>query len=483
MTSLFAIPFNDIILFFHKNNIAISPDKTQIYTKLWQLIQVNGLTNVPSSIVDWITAYNLSMDQIILSQCKTTEILLASDIDLLSLTNKLSLSVPDKHRIIRILGYLGLLINDMSVFDSLPYDVIQLITHNLDYRSLFSLCKVSKGLHDYYKSGKVEQTLKLKIGSRYNLKELEFICQLRTRGGGISANNNAIFVPNQKGDVYIINSFAPFPFNVGLHNIIQTVCTREDLFSLTRDGHIYVTYVGDLHGTRYTVDLDNVIQILDTYNHTLIPELHDINQIMIGYEYEYDIFALTNYGAVFSIKETSEWHIKIFDTLNDKIQQISTSPNHMLLLNSKGQVYARGRNNNMQLGFGDNKCRDKIELIPGLNNIISVSAGLNNSLALTSDGEIYVFGQFYSMPCIVPNLKSIVQIQISGGMYDWNKLYNSVVLTNDGRVIKFKSDGSHYMVDHGVCEIFYNSKILVKRTNDDRIKIDSNLPSIVKLPK
>ena len=105
MTSILAIPFNDVIMFLRSRDIDTFSDREQAYLKLWNLIQADTLTNIPLSIADWIIAYNLAIQQVLLPQYKTSEILLTNHTNLLSLATKLTLLSVDKQRIIRILSY------------------------------------------------------------------------------------------------------------------------------------------------------------------------------------------------------------------------------------------------------------------------------------------------------------------------------------------------------------------------------------------
>jgi alpha-tubulin suppressor-like RCC1 family protein len=76
------------------------------------------------------------------------------------------------------------------------------------------------------------------------------------------------------------------------------------------------------------------------------------------------------------------------------IVEVSVGFNHSLALTNDGRVYAFGKNDKGQLGI--NSKEDNIfepTLIPGLNNVISVLASKNYSFVLTSEGDVYVFGE------------------------------------------------------------------------------------------
>ncbi|MDR2639163.1 MAG: hypothetical protein LBC09_04935, partial [Helicobacteraceae bacterium] len=61
---------------------------------------------------------------------------------------------------------------------------------------------------------------------------------------------------------------------------------------------------------------------------------------------------------------------------------------YSLALDKEGKVYATGWNGYGQLGLGDKTDRDKFTQISSLKDkkIVAISAGYDNSLALTSDG-------------------------------------------------------------------------------------------------
>lgn len=65
---------------------------------------------------------------------------------------------------------------------------------------------------------------------------------------------------------------------------------------------------------------------------------------------------------------------------------------HALLLSLTGQVYGYGFNNCGQLGLGNYEHCDQWTIIPNLNNVIKIAAGINHSLFLTADEKIYACG-------------------------------------------------------------------------------------------
>src|SRR5689334_10532285 len=143
MTSFKEVPYSDIkdLLITNKQEVPVNEDEA--YSKAWNLIKNNPGINVSSLfIADFIIAYNLSLQGIQANSYKTSSILLARDADLQLLSNALHLPSVDKERIIRILGYLGLLDNDTDIFDTLPLEVLERVISELDCKSIKLICQI-----------------------------------------------------------------------------------------------------------------------------------------------------------------------------------------------------------------------------------------------------------------------------------------------------------------------------------------------------
>ena len=167
MLNFMNIPFADINLFLQQN-IADRPIDTQVYSPLWQLILANydnilsgkidkdqaytfawdlildkHVITAPPSINNWITAYNLKCNGSSISTYKTSEILLSPDQQLTDLSPEIN-----KEHIIRILGYLDKLDNDMNVFDLLPLEILRYILLLLERKTIkylhYVLCNARK---------------------------------------------------------------------------------------------------------------------------------------------------------------------------------------------------------------------------------------------------------------------------------------------------------------------------------------------------
>src|SRR5688572_30193003 len=114
------VPYSDIIKLLQQYGQAVNEDKNKNYERVWNLIIKGSIVTSSEAIVDYIIAYNLSLQGFISPIYKTSTILLSEDLKPLIKI----LGTSDKSRIIRILSYLNVLDNDMSIFDTLPDDAL-----------------------------------------------------------------------------------------------------------------------------------------------------------------------------------------------------------------------------------------------------------------------------------------------------------------------------------------------------------------------
>src|SRR5437870_5653543 len=149
MQSITAIPSDDIVSFLQSNNIPLSSNVRQNYLTAWNLLRSNAYQSAPSSIADWIIASNLATSNIHLPSMKLLDILAMSDVNLTNLTTELTLPIIDKERFIHILRYSNALLDDISILENLPNDVIFTILTNLDCKSILLMCRLSSNLSNF----------------------------------------------------------------------------------------------------------------------------------------------------------------------------------------------------------------------------------------------------------------------------------------------------------------------------------------------
>ncbi|QNK59170.1 X2-like carbohydrate binding domain-containing protein [Paenibacillus sp. PAMC21692] len=164
---------------------------------------------------------------------------------------------------------------------------------------------------------------------------------------------------------------------------------------------------------------------------------------------EGDVYA---FSGIFQELGDEEEPIALFENL-PAIASISASGEHALLLSEAGDVYGWGYNQFGQLGSEPASEQDYYVIAPvkieGLSGIKAVAAGGVHSLALTEDGEVYVFGRndfgqlgverspspnasnYLAVPALLENIPEIAAIAAGPG--------HSLLLTADGDVLSFGS--------------------------------------------
>ena len=207
MTPLIDIPLYDIKFFLTLNNKPISVKIDDIYSTALDFINSNIVSSAPPSVTDWIITYNLLSQKINIPIYKTSEILFSQDKDLKDLTNLLTLPNIDKERIIRILGYLKVLNNDINIFETLPREILINIINKLDYKSIFLICKISKNFTKFCEL-KLDTLLKQKLYKEtklltdtYNREELIGLCRLHSTKHISIGMNHSLILKNIKVNV------------------------------------------------------------------------------------------------------------------------------------------------------------------------------------------------------------------------------------------------------------------------------------------
>ena len=131
------IPQEDIKAFLLANQ---HPITSNMYSDAWDLMQKNNTVHVIPAISDYLISQNLSQQDILnLPMYKLSKILLSSTEDLPQLGQLVNIN---KESIIRILGYINHLENDMNIFDIIPSDISSSIINKLDIYSVKMICEI-----------------------------------------------------------------------------------------------------------------------------------------------------------------------------------------------------------------------------------------------------------------------------------------------------------------------------------------------------
>lgn len=394
------------------------------------------LTSFPKSVIDWIIALNLVTNKTVIPNNKSSSILFANDKDLIILAQKLNLHEVNKERILRILKYLGKLENDMSVYDMFPEEIILNVLRNLDCKDIFLTCNYSQRFSNLCGSNNFLQLMRRKITestgfltNEYGLEQLKNICRID---------------PRRKH--YLITR--------GARVAILDLNGQLHVYGENTEGQLGLGHNNDIQGNMVTVSgINNIVQasyghnhslILDSFGHVYATGESNYGKLGLGKLDESNIATLgleNNLGPIIDDEQSINAYTLIPGSNN--IISVSTSGNHSLLLTSEGKVYSFGLGSSGQLGLGDYEDRYIPELIPELHNIVQISAGLLHSLALTANGNVYSFGinnrgqlgapiNRRANPVLISGLNNI--IQVSAGAY------HSLVLTSDGQVLSFGSN-------------------------------------------
>lgn len=181
----------------------------------------------------------------------------------------------------------------------------------------------------------------------------------------------------------------------GFYDVVSISCSQYQIAALKRDGTLWISgkmyeTSSSLLGTQDSNDLDNPTQVTD---------ITDIDVMASGY-------------------------------------------NHILFLKKDGTVWGMGNNQYGQLGNGVAISRNIPVKVKGLRNVRNIDAnGYYHSMALINDGSIRVWGnevkshidgEFSSIPKVVPGINNVVSIT---GNYT-----NYAVLKEDGTVWNWGPD-------------------------------------------
>jgi alpha-tubulin suppressor-like RCC1 family protein len=187
---------------------------------------------------------------------------------------------------------------------------------------------------------------------------------------------------------------------------------------------------------------------------TLIPDLIDITAI---FAYGFSSMALNRHGEVyefgffyadFGYSETGDIIADNHPTPHllelKKIVTISLGLANGLFLDSEGQVYGCGENNNYSLGLASNQVRYPLTLINHLEKIVSISATRNYSLFLNDQGMVFMLGDLRGETRYSGDLKTIYPILLPG----FHNIISTMFLTTLD-VIGLDNQGKIWKLDYG----------------------------------
>jgi alpha-tubulin suppressor-like RCC1 family protein len=166
------------------------------------------------------------------------------------------------------------------------------------------------------------------------------------------------------------------------------------------------------------------------------------------------------------------------------VTQIAASNNHTLALTSTGQLYAFGENRYGQLGSAINNNSlapnptPTLVALPGASGLVTqIAAGANHSLAVTSTGQLYAFGDNYSGQLGSATNSTTVEP---------NPTPTLVALPGaSGPVIKIAAGASHSLAVTSTGQLFafgYNYDGQLGSATNNKISEPNPTPTLVALP-
>lgn len=512
MTSFTSIPLHDIIHFLICNNQQIPTITNDIYSAALKLLNINtntiismptSLSNllityssniIPISIRDWITMYNLQIKSIISGNPFNTIIpvykssfILTHD-DLHDLSTSLSLHDTNKGRIIRTLGYINKLDNDMNVFDILPADVIINIISYLNHINMVSLYKVSRKFFDFYKLNKIiiyQSHLRRQISvDNYDAQQLTRLMKLMSYHNTIECGGDYNTILTNSGDVYkVTQEIKPIMID---KNIIQISAKYYHTLLLSNNGEVY-GYAFNNHNqlglSTINIDVPTIIPIAMDNDKVIQISAGNEHSLILTIKGKVFSFGSNQYGQLGHKLLTENITIpKLISKFQDReeapyIIQISAGYNNSLLLTEDGYVYIFGNLDDECLGLSRNGYNygnsiDIPTLIPDIQKIICISCGIRMSMFLTETGKVYILGvsndgEFIEgsayYPVLIPNIDNIISISC--------EIENSLLLTNEYQV--YLVDILHRSVSlipniHNIAQISanYGCSLLLDNTGD-----------------
>jgi len=405
MKSFTSIRLDDIKEFLVSNDLEISDNP---HLDAWNFIKNNDNLSVPSSIADFFLASELAKSN--LPKYKLSHII-SSDDNILNDINISDSRNLTKERIIRILGYLNKLENDMTIFNMLPSDISQTMVNKLDIHSIQLICEISNNFSKFCRVNlqpllrqALKGNTKLNINN-YNMKQLLHLNKLP-----IKTISNYQSLALKEGKLYSGDDQIH-----DLEDIIQLEVSNNHVLVLTAEGEVYsfgsnnygqlgLKHNFDQHIPQLIEDIDDIVKLSVSNNNSLIltaeqkvysfgklsgnnPILVSGNIIQIACGDVYSLL-LNNEGKVYILNQEG---VNVFYE-DSYVTHISNGTNHSLILNNKGQVYVYGHNEKGQLGLGkDITYVDRATAI-NFEHVVHIVAGDGYSLVLQEDGSAYEFG-------------------------------------------------------------------------------------------
>ncbi len=216
----------------------------------------------------------------------------------------------------------------------------------------------------------------------------------------VKCNPHGTFIINQNR-LYVqsLNDHTPKLFDFIPDKISSVSCGESHTMAITTHGELYVwgrntygqlglgkSHYGDIYALPQKIDLHNVCMVSCGGAHTMaITATNELYSWGSNYHGQLGLGDKPNYSP----DQVYDSPQKI--NLNNVIS-VSCGDYHTMCITTNGDLYAWGDNSYGQLGLGKNAHSYNYPRKINLGKIISVDCGANHTVAITADNEIYAWG-------------------------------------------------------------------------------------------
>lgn len=283
-----------------------------------------------------------------------------------------------------------------------------------------------------------KSTLTMQIGDSEAL--IKTILPIKTTNQGVvwSSNQPSIATVDQAGLVRVVGEGSAtitittvdggFTADVLVHVIVQqTGLSLNNSFL-----NIVMGETAILQATVLPADATNKTVIWSSSNEAIlqVDEIGNITPVSQGTAM---VIAKTEVGNFSASCIVTVWN----EPMEFVITKTAAGGSHTLALSTDGQVWAWGNNDSGQLGDGTNTQRATPVLVQNLDHVVNIAAGSRHSLAVKNDGTVWAWGNGdygklgngSNANCNAP-----VQVNVLTGMVD--------VAAGENHSLSLKSDGT-----------------------------------------
>ena len=278
-----------------------------------------------------------------------------------------------------------------ELYSLLPNELKDLISDDLDCKSIISLLQTAKGQNDLI----LRKKLKAVYGFNTNHLTSRQLVNLCYSQHVKIVGNYTMAMLNRRGEVYVLGyNINKYGMGVNSKKMLEKAPVKINFNQKVIDvstGFMKILLLTDKHQIYYTGE-EITPDIKDTKSFEHLKEIKyadvvdDYNRFIIYLDHG-DLYGLGFFESVFDYDEPTKLS-------NQKFTKFYISNDTVFSIDVLGQVYILGRNKTM---LDLNKKRDynldTLTLVPGLNNIIEIAIGNEHILFLNNQGEVFGSGE------------------------------------------------------------------------------------------